>query len=121
MYKAVGFVVCADAGQRDVFIEPIYDVAYHLGVAWAEKIFRAWSEMALPMPEAWPFSKEEAVLAVLRLREDADPVMARRLAAITHASARVAWTRLRDQAPASRRRLVSLSPVEPPRIAGGRK
>ena len=95
----------------DVFVEPIYDVAYHLGAAWADDIYRAWLELAVPMPETWPFSKAEAGLVVLRLPPDSDPVMAKRLAAITHAGARVRWVGLR-QPPASCRRISLVSMTE---------
>lgn len=78
-----------------MFAEPIYNVAYHLGAAWAEEIYRAWRALAVPMPEEWPFSKAEATLVVLRLPPDSDPSMAKRLSTITHAAARVRWIRLR--------------------------
>jgi hypothetical protein len=73
---------------RGVFVEPIYDVAYQLGLAWADDFLRVWSDLRLPVPEDWPFSKGEAALAVLRLPPESDPVVARRLAAIANAAAR---------------------------------
>ncbi len=102
-WTSTGCASIAPNRVRDVFTEPIYDVAYQLGAAWADEIYQAWQALAVPMPEQWPFSKTEAKLVVLRLPPDSDPTMAKRLAAITHAAARVRWIRLRGR-PATDRR-----------------